>query len=277
MKSGKIKIPSVSDVTNNYSKIIERVFLNNYQDGVQRVEFSRDQLIEAANALEISLPKNLGDIIYSFRYRTPLPSAITEKATSGAEWVIRPAGKAKYAFALVSSSAFTPNPNLIYTKIPDSTPGLIDKYSISDEQALLAKIRYNRLIDVFTGVTCYSMQNHLRTSVPGIGQIETDEIYIGIDKLGRHYIIPVQAKGKKDKLGLIQIEQDFALCKHRFCDLICCPIAAVFLTDGTIALFRFQIQDAVVQIAEERHYRLTQQEQLSAQEIIEYNLRLDNQ
>ncbi len=29
----------------------------------------------------------------------------------------------------------------------------IEMYALSDEQALLAKLRYNRLLDVFTGVT----------------------------------------------------------------------------------------------------------------------------
>ncbi len=37
----------------------------------------------------------------------------------------------------------------------------------------------------FTGITCYSLQNHLRTSVPDIGQVETDELYVGVDKKGR--------------------------------------------------------------------------------------------
>jgi hypothetical protein len=45
-------------------------------------------------------------------------------------------------------------------------------------------LRYNRLIDVFIGVTCYSLQNHLRTTEPRIGQFETDEIYVNTD-LGR--------------------------------------------------------------------------------------------
>ena len=50
---------------------------------------------------------------------------------------------------------------------PDSTPGVIS-YALSDEQSLLATVRYNRLIDVFTGLTCYSLQNHLRTSQTGL-------------------------------------------------------------------------------------------------------------
>src|SRR5581483_2740636 len=99
--------------------------------------------------------------------------------------------------------------------------GVVAKYALSDEQALLAKLRYNRLIDTFTGVTCYSLQNHLRTTVPSIGQVETDEIYIGVDRRGAHYVFPVQAKGRSDRLNIVQIEQDFALCRHKFPALIC--------------------------------------------------------
>ncbi len=61
--------------------------------------------------------------------------------------------------------------------------------SFTDEQALLATVRYNRLTDIFTGVTCYSLQNHLRTTVRGVGQVETDELYVGVDRLGKHYAI----------------------------------------------------------------------------------------
>ena len=43
------------------------------------------------------------------------------------------------------------------TKIPDSTPGLIALYALTDEQSLLAKLRYNRLIDIFTQLTCYTL------------------------------------------------------------------------------------------------------------------------
>ena len=80
---------------------------------------------------------------------------------------------------------------MLATKIPDATPSIVEKYALDDEQALLTKLRYNRLIDIFTGVTCYSLQNHLRTTVPGIGQVETDEIYVGVDKLGRQFVFPV--------------------------------------------------------------------------------------
>ena len=110
--------------------------------------------------------------------QTSLPKTITEKALDGYEWIIRAAGRAQYKFVLTKEANFAPNPNLAKTKILDATPGIVSRYSFDDEQALLARIRYNRLLDIFTGVTCYSLQNHLRTTVPNVGQVETDEIYV---------------------------------------------------------------------------------------------------
>jgi hypothetical protein len=62
---------------------------------------------------------------------------------------------------------------------------------MNDEQALLARLRYNRMVDIFTGLTCYSLQSHLRTTLRDGSQVETDEIYIGLDKRGVHYVLPV--------------------------------------------------------------------------------------
>ncbi|MDQ7858220.1 MAG: hypothetical protein QN174_12760 [Armatimonadota bacterium] len=141
-----------------------RVFTDRYTEGATAVPFEREDIERSAKALRIPVPKNLGDLIYSFRYRTSLPEAIGRTAPEGAEWVILPAGKARYQFALVRSARIIPNTHLAETKVPDSTPGVIARYALTDEQALLARIRYNRLVDVFTGVACYSLQSHLRTT-----------------------------------------------------------------------------------------------------------------
>ena len=65
---------------NRYSRIIERIFFSRYQEGANEVEFRREEFEQVAQELGIRLPKNLGDIVYSLRYRTPLPPSITEKA-----------------------------------------------------------------------------------------------------------------------------------------------------------------------------------------------------
>jgi hypothetical protein len=173
---------SKMSASNRYRSILEKIFDAKLKNGMREVDFEREKLIAAARDLQIEIPKNLRDLIYSFRYRAALPETIQSLAGKGETWIIRPTGLAKYRFVLVPDRPIAPNVNMITTKIPDATPGVVSKYSISDEQALLAKLRYNRLIDIFTGVACYSLQNHLRTTVPTMGQVESDEIYVGVDK-----------------------------------------------------------------------------------------------
>jgi hypothetical protein len=258
---------------NRYTRLIENIFLKRYRKGTTEIMFERIDIADAAEDLGIMLPKNLGDVLYSFRYRIPLPMSITQKAPGGYAWIIRPAGRARYKFMLTQQTRIMPSANLVETKIPDATPGVISKYAMSDEQALLAKIRYNRLIDIFTGLTCYSLQNHFRTTVGELGQVETDELYIGIDKRGAHYVLTVQAKGKNEKLGIVQIEQDFAVCAGKFAGLIARPIAAQFLADNRIVLFEFEQSKEDIRVSAEKHYRLVPPEELSEEELRNYRKR----
>jgi hypothetical protein len=156
----------------------------------------------------------------------------------------------------------------------DATPGVIARYALSDEQALLAVVRYNRLVDIFAGITCYSLQNHLRTTVRDVGQVEIDEIYIGIDKRGAQYVLPIQAKGRTDKIGIVQIEQDMAVCVAKFPTLICRPLAAQFMQNGVIAMFEFEQTEEGIKITGERHYRLVGPDALSTDELAQYRNRL---
>ena len=237
---------------------------------MRQVDFAREDIALFANKLNIDLPKNLGDLIYSFRYRISLPSSILEEAPEGETWIIRPAGPGKYRFALVVDLPLLPNPNLALTKVPDATPGIIAKYAFNDEQAVLARIRYNRLIDIFLGITSYSLQNHLRTSITGLGQVETDEIYVGVDKRGVQYIVPVQAKGGSDKLSRVQIEQDFSLCADKLPTLVCRPVGAQITEDDLIVLFEFIQQGDEIRVTAEKHYKLVRPEDVTEEDLISY-------
>ncbi len=257
---------------NRYSQIITHIFTHRYQPGQTEVDFTREDFTEAANELQIGEIKNLGDLVYFFRYRSELPDEINQTAPERLKWIIRPIGTSRYRLVL-APPVDQPNPSYAETKIPDSTPGVITRYALGDEQSLLAKIRYNRLIDIFTGLTCYSLQNHLRTTVRKIGQVETDEIYIGLDKRGAHYVLPVQAKSPRDRIGIVQIEQDMAMTKSKFPNLISRPIAAQFMDQSLIALLEFEQADDGVRIAQEKHYRLVTPDNLSQQELVQYHLR----
>lgn len=158
---------------------------------------------------------------------------------------------------------------MVSIKIPDGTPEIIVRYAQSDEQALLAKLRYNRLLDVFLGITCSSLQSHLRTAVPGVGQIETDEVYVGIDRSGAHFVVPVQAKGPRDRIGAVQVGQDVALCRAKFPHLRCRPVAAQMLADGRIVLFEFGASDNV-EVVREVHFQLVRSSEISEEDLERY-------
>ena len=268
--SEKITVEVSVKEAGRYIKILEHIFRDKYSDGDAEVAFYRTDIEAAAQDNEIILPKNLGDVIYSFKYRTALPESIIEKAPEGLEWAIVSKGRGKYAFVARKFSRILPDKMRQTRKIPDATPSIAAKYTSVDEQALLTKLRYNRILDMFTSSVCHSLQNHLRTTVKDIGQVETDEIYVGVDKDGRQYVFPVQAKGGKDELGVVQIEQDIALCKQKFPGLICRAIAAQFIDKNTIAMFEFaEIEGDVVKVAE-RHYELVDAEKIDTETLKKY-------
>lgn len=259
---------------NAYSQIIESIFKEKYRKRAKQFEFDRSDIALHAQRLGIPVPKNIGDVLYSFRYRRDLPESIAKEAAEGQTWIIRGAGIAKYKFASVPLAPIVPNEQLSLTKVPDATPQIILRYALNDEQALLAIIRHSRLIDIFTRTACYSLQNHLRTTVEGMGQIETDEVYVGVDQRGAQYVFPVQAKGGKDKLGIVQVEQDIAMCREKFPKLICKPIAAQFMAEKVIALFSFeQTTGDLPKVQAEKHYKLVPGEHLTDEELTSYGLR----
>lgn len=256
---------------NRYAALIESIFCSRYKDGATDLPFPRDELTATAKKLRIKLPKNLGDAIYSIRYRMALPKAIAKTQPPGKEWAIEGRGKSLYAFRLVAIHRILPNPQLAAIKIPDATPEIVSTYALSDEQALLAKVRYNRLLDIFLGVAAYSLQNHLRTTVAGLGQVEIDEIYVAIDKRGRQYVLPVQAKGGNDRLSTVQTRQDMACCAEKFPQLLCRAISAQFVEPDLIALFELGTSGEEIRITEERHYRLVPADQITRDDLRAYD------
>ena len=202
-----------------------------------------------------------------------MPERILSTQPNGMEWIVSGAGRALYAFRLVKINRILPRLDMIAIKIPDATPEIIRTYALSDEQALLAKVRYNRLIDIFLGLVTYSLQNHLRTTVKGIGQIEIDEIYVGVDRRGCQFIVPVQAKGGTDQLSVVQTEQDILCCAQKFPNLFVRAVSAQFIGDDLIALFELTVEDEQVKVVEEKHYRLVPGDTISASDLRQYSVR----
>lgn len=87
---------------NRYSAIIEHIFKSGFKSGLTELEFKREEMVSVAQHLKINLPKNLGDLVYSFRYRSDLPQSIQKEAPKGKAWIIRPARAGEISFCLGS-------------------------------------------------------------------------------------------------------------------------------------------------------------------------------
>jgi len=164
---------------NLYAQIIESIFFAHHKRSVWEFDFGREEFQAAAKKLKIQVPKNLGDIVYSFRYRAALPKSVQAKAPSGKYWIIRPAGRGRYRFVAVDEWKIAPTPGLSETKVPDATPGIVTKYSFDDEQALLAKLRFE-FEEGENGVT-RAMEKHYRLVPPE--QITPDDLKLYQERL----------------------------------------------------------------------------------------------
>jgi hypothetical protein len=253
-------MPGTPGQQNRYRMLMDQIFFDRYRQGLTEIDFKREDIEGAAQALGMKLPKNLGDVIYSFRFRTAFSDRMLATQPVGTAWRIELAGTGLYKFVLGKESTIRPAVGLPIIGVPDATPAIISAYALDDEQALLAIVRYNRLIDVFLSLTTYSLQNHLRTTVKGVGQIEIDELYVGVDSLGHRYVIPVQAKGGRDRISVVQTIQDTRACAEKFSSTVCRPVSVQFLADKTIAMFELTAEAGDLSVVAERHYRLVKED-----------------
>lgn len=241
-----------------YDQVIIRVFerLHAGYEDADRLPFTKSGIERAVSELGLTI-KNVPDIVYTYRAgRSPLPQAILAHGN----WAIEGAGKGKYAFVKLARSPYVDIPTDVeITHILDATPQIVLKYQGTDEQGLLARIRYNRLIDTFTALTTYHIQGHFRTTVSDIGQVEIDDLYIGIDTDGHGFVLPVEAKSEspKDQLGVVQITQMVKFAKQYFPDLIVRPIGVKMMSDGSYMFLEFNASDDSNLVATKRYKRYT--------------------
>ena len=247
---------NISNTTGSYEQIIRSVFFSKYKEGATSLDFARDEI--NGNALNLK-PKNIGDIIYTYRYRLELPDDIQACAPADKTWIIEGVGDGLYRFRAVSYAWFTPNPNSPVISLPDCTPEEVLEHRNRDEQAILASIAYNRLLDLFLGCRLERKQSHWRTKVAGIGQIEIDDVYIGVDGSdGSKVVVTVQAKRDKDRVSSVQIMQDIMACREKRDERICRPVAVHYdSSTGRLACMEFAEDGIDIKLINEKHYVLT--------------------
>ncbi len=216
--------------------------------------FSKDELVQVCQDLSIVI-NNVPDIPY--HYRTGRSDLLFEIQETG-NWVIEGAGKGQYVFVKLERAPYIHIPQeLFVTEIPEATPDIVLKYGGTDEQAILTKVRYNRLVDTFLSLTAYHLQGHVRSSVQGLGQVEIDDLYVGVDADGKWYVIPIEAKsvGPKERLGVVQVRQVILYAQQVYSDLVLCPVGIKSLEGDSLVFVEFDDKAELEEIAVKRYMR----------------------
>jgi hypothetical protein len=191
--------------------------------GPEGFEWSRKDIDRIADDLRMDRIKNLGDTVYSIRHgRLELPLDIKAMIPPNRAWLLLPNGKSDYRFVVAERSVLDIDLARKAVKIPDSTPQIVARYAKDDEQAVLARIRYCRLVDIFMRLASFQLQSHMRTTVAHFkgAQTEMDEIYVGVDSNGAQFVVPIQAKGRDEKIGVVQVVTDHYACAEKFPQMI---------------------------------------------------------
>lgn len=250
---------------NLYDRVVSEIFRRHDGANQDEFEFERDEIAEILAEWGETV-RNLGDIVYSYRSgRMLLPESI---ASTG-NWVIEGRGKGRYALRRLARSPYIDFPeDLQAIDILDATPDIILRFGAKDEQGLLARVRYNRLVDTFLRVTAYHLQGHVRASVSDGSQVEIDDLYLGVDKDGKQYVTPVEGKTAGESLGVIQVVSLNTFAKEKYPDLTLRPIAVKEWHDGTLffAEFNNTLDSDEISVVEFRRYRLVREDQQARQQ-----------
>lgn len=248
------------DKDRNRDKVIISVFKKHYRKDLAVIPFTMDDIRVAINTVSRENPSyqenNVADVRYQYTSgRRGLPAEIDRLGP----WMIEGRGKASYAFVLLKESPLVNiSPDLHVILLPDATPEIVLEYAGKDEQGILAKLRYNRIPDIFLGITCYHLQNHWRTTVKDKGQLEIDDLYVGLDVDGKQYVIPIEAKSRKDRISKTQIVQNVGFARERYPKLIIRPLGIQEINDQEIVVIEFTSGKSpdTIKIKEMRRYKL---------------------
>jgi len=243
---------------NKYDKLLSSIFKEKWRSSLTEVPFTKDEVIDSASGLGLRI-KNLADVIYTYRSRRPMPADILKTGN----WVIAARGSGMYAFIKISGETTVTIPDSLKVySIPYAVPEIVAQNLARDEQGMLTIVRYNRILDVFSGLACFHLQSHIRTHIPDHGQVEIDELYVGVDKDGQGFVLPVEAKEEGERLGLDKAVALTLFARARFPKLICRPIGIIRRGTHLFDCVEFEPAQelAKVVVLEMRRYQLVTEE-----------------
>lgn len=247
-----------------YVPILLCIFNKKYKEGDTVVAFSLDDIRQAASELNLQI-RNAGDLVYRMRSRTVLPKEILDKGF----YLLRQVRRGQYRLEVGTSTIVEHTPDEIVSAL-DCTPLpvrrlLPENLADIDEQGLLTIVHYCQILSHFTGLQVFRFKSHVRKSVLEVGQVEVDEVDVGVavDHTEKPIIFPIEAKAAPDALNWIQVAAQVRFAKQYFPEHLIRPIGIKVDYDSLIHVLEFtaSLDASQLEVVRSTTYRLNLSEQ----------------
>ncbi len=217
-----------------YKSILLEVFRSKTPDPkTGDILFTQTDLRAAATRLDLEV-RNFPDLTYNLRSRSPLPGEVREAGYSS----IANRGRGTYALVAAEDKVEVPEGTEVFEISTASVPLPVQDLLRDDEQSVLSAIGYMDLISVFMGTKSYRLQGHLRTTGSFGQQVEADDIWV-VEEGGSRTILPVEAKGPRERLGRQQMISTLDAVLGKIPGLPAVPLAVQLEPSGCLAVIAF--------------------------------------
>jgi hypothetical protein len=198
----------VHQISTKYNRYIVAIYQLKLEEGFtsdEDIPFDKSDVEGARQEFGLNRIKNVPDLKYNLRSRADLPEVLLDE---GYEAVIQNEDAqrkdAAYLLTKEPDTIHLPEPDEQRTLDTSGIPDLVRKYSTTDEQGILTRVRYTGVLNEFSQFECHHLQSHFRTSGDS-GQVEIDDLYIAEDSEGTPYAIIGEGKGVGEKFSRNQI------------------------------------------------------------------------
>jgi len=196
--------------------------------------FTQADLRAAADRLGLEV-RNFPDLTYNLRSRAPLPAEILKAGYS----TIAIRGRGRYALVAADDKVAVPDGTEVSDISTASVPLPVRDLLRDDEQSVLSAIGYMDVISKFMGTNAYRLQGHLRTTGSLGQQVEADDIWV-VEEKGSRTILPVEAKGPRERLGRQQMISTLDAVLSKIPGLQAVPLAVQLEPSGYLAVIAFE-------------------------------------
>lgn len=161
-----------------------------------------------------------------------------------------------------------PEPEPWGDPIIDVTPRAVLEHTIGAVDLLLARVRYNKLIDRLLKCVAHSLHTDLTYCSRTFGEITVGEVYHAVNKRGAEFVVAVQANTTSPSFGPDQAELDLEVCEELFPDLAPRFVHVElehFSWGDVVVMYSLRNNKRGIQFDDEGHYRLVSSETVTSE------------